>query len=90
MVSITIDGEAEKYLAEILVQEETTDTELIQRLLQQHWQTIQPRKTFLERRGGHPRHLLQGPGNLSDRDVRKRLIAEHVQQRHEQRQAQNP
>lgn len=86
MITITLNDEAEKHLVEILAQEKTTSSELLQRLLHQHWQDLQPRKTFLERRGGHPQHLLNGPGDLSDRDVRKQIIAEHIKQRHERRQ----
>ena len=86
MITITLNDEAEKYLVEILAQEKTTSNELLQRLLHQHWQTLHPQKTFLERRGGHPQHLLNGPSNLSDRDIRKQIIADHVKQRHERRQ----
>lgn len=88
MISITLNDEAEKHLVEILAQEKTTSSELLQRLLHQHWQDLQPRKTVLERMGDRPQHFLSGPGNLSDRDVRKKLIAEHVQKRHEREQSQ--
>lgn len=86
MLTITLTDEAEKYLVEILAQEKITSGELLQRMLHRHWQDLQPRKTFLERRGGHPQHLLNGSGNLSDRDVRKKNIAEHIEQRHKHRQ----
>ena len=97
MISITLNDEAEKHLVEILAQEKTTSSELLQRLLHQHWQDLQPRKTVLERMGDYPKgelrsnrpqHFLSDPGNLSDRDVRKKLIAEHVQKRHEREQSQ--
>jgi len=87
MLNVALNDEAERYLVEILAQEKTTSNELLQRLLHQHWQNLQPRRTFLERRGGHPQHLLNGPDDLSDRDVRKQIIAEHIEQRHERRQA---
>ena len=83
MITVTLNDEAEKYLVEVLAQEKITSNELFQRLLHQHWQTLQPQKTVLERMGDRPRHFLSGPGNLSNRDVRKTLIAEHVQKRHE-------
>ncbi len=88
MLNVALTDEAEKYLVEILAQEKTTSQELLQRLLHQHWQDLQPRKTVLERMGDRPRHFLSGPENLSDRDVRKKLIAEHVQKRHEREQNQ--
>lgn len=42
-------------------------------------------KTVLERMGGYPEYLLEGTGNLSDRDVRKQIIAEQIQRRHQER-----
>jgi|GEM_PF-5260495 hypothetical protein len=44
-----------------------------------------PLKTVLERMGGYPKFLLEGTGNLSDRDVRKKTIAEKIQARHQTR-----
>lgn len=88
MLNISLDEDTEKYLVEILAQENTTSSELLKRLLREHWQTLQPRKTFLERRGGHPQYLLQdSPDDLSDRDARQKYIAEYLQD-HERRQQQ--
>jgi len=42
-------------------------------------------QTVLERMGGYPKFLLEGIGNLSDRDVRKKLIADKIQARHQAR-----
>ncbi len=87
MLNVNLDDETEKYLVEILALEKITSSELIKRLLHEHWETLQPRKTVLERMGGyHPEHLLNGPSNLSDRDVRYKYLAEYFQQRHEQLQ----
>lgn len=38
-------------------------------------------KTVLERMGGEPKHMLS-VGDLSDRDNRRALISEHLQQKH--------
>ena len=81
MLTIALNDEAEKCLVEILSTEKTTSKELIHRLLHQYWQNLQPQTTFLERRGGHPKHLLNGSDDLSDRDVRQQLITEHLQHR---------
>ncbi|MDJ0617222.1 MAG: hypothetical protein QNJ63_10830 [Calothrix sp. MO_192.B10] len=75
MLSISLDEEAEKYLVEILARKGTTSSELIKRLLGEYWSSLQSRKTVLERMGGYPEHLLEGPSNLSERDVRKKIIA---------------
>jgi hypothetical protein len=42
-------------------------------------------QTVLERMGGYPKFLLEGAGNLSDRDVRKKIIADKIQARHKAR-----
>ena len=42
-----------------------------------------PAKTVLERMGGYPKFLLEGSGDLSDRDVRKKAIADKIQARHQ-------
>ncbi|MDB9538680.1 hypothetical protein NWP22_17760 [Anabaenopsis tanganyikae CS-531] len=38
-----------------------------------------PAKTVLERMGGYPKFLLEGSGDLSDRDVRKKAISDIIQ-----------
>lgn len=44
-----------------------------------------PPKTVLERMGGYPKFLLEGSGNLSDRDVRKKAISDIIKARHQTR-----
>ena len=91
MLNVSLDEDTERYLIEILAQEKTTSSELLKRLLREHWQTLQSRKTFLERRGGHPQYLLEdSPSNLSDRDARQKYIAEYLHKRHERYEQQEP
>jgi hypothetical protein len=49
MMSINLDDETERYLVAILAQENTTSSELIERLLREYLVAIQPKKNFLER-----------------------------------------
>jgi hypothetical protein len=42
-------------------------------------------QTVLDRMGGYPQFLLEGAGNLSDRDVRKKAISDKIQARHQAR-----
>lgn len=91
MLNVSLDEDTEKYLVEILAQEKTTSSELLKRLLREHWQTLQQEKSILERLeevGSFPRDLPDSPSNLSDRDVRRKYIAEYLQKRHERRQQQ--
>lgn len=83
MLSVVLDPESEQYLVEILAQEKTTSSELIKLLLREHWRSLQPQQTVLERMGGYPEKLLDGAENLSDRDVRRSMINQHLQQRQE-------
>jgi|GEM_PF-704193 len=86
MLNINLDTEAEKYLVEILAQEKMNSSDLIKQLLYDRWHSFQPRQTVLERMGGYPEQLLEGTSDLSDRDVRKKIIDNHIQQRYEQQQ----
>ncbi|WP_156341561.1 ribbon-helix-helix protein, CopG family [Pseudanabaena sp. 'Roaring Creek'] len=49
MVSINLDDETERYLVAILAKENTTSSELIERLLREYLESIQAKKNFLER-----------------------------------------
>lgn len=83
MLSVRLDEETERQLADILAHEQTDKSELIRRLIAERWLTLQAGKTLLERRGGHPEHLLQdAPSDLSERSNRKNAIAQYLQRRH--------
>jgi hypothetical protein len=82
MLNLNLDEEAEHYLIDIVAAEQTTSSELIKQLLRTRWLALQTPRSFLERRGESPRHLLDGAADLSDRDVRKQKIADYLQQRH--------
>lgn len=84
MLSINLDRETEAYLAEIIAQENSTSEELLKKLIYQHWQTLKPRQTLAQRRGGHPKNLLQdAASDTSLRENRKQIILEHIQNRHQ-------
>jgi hypothetical protein len=40
-------------------------------------------KTIVERRGGHPKHLLDGPSNLSSRDIRRNVLMSRLKERYQ-------
>ena len=82
MLTINLDDEAEKYLIEILSQKQTNSQELIKKLLRDHLINLK-KTTVLERMGGYPE--LEGTGDLSDRDTRKKIIAERIQQKQAKR-----
>ncbi len=49
MMSLNLDGDSERHLVAILTQENTTSSKLIERLLREYLESIQPKKNFLER-----------------------------------------
>jgi hypothetical protein len=83
MLNITLDDESAEYLTAILTQENITSDELVKQLLHDRWLALQSRPTILERMGGYPEILLQGPADLSDREVRKAQVLNQVQARHD-------
>ncbi|MFN7295608.1 MAG: hypothetical protein ACK5VA_01395 [Pseudanabaena sp.] len=79
MMSINLDRETEIYLVEIIVQENGTSEELLKKLIYQHWQTLKPRQTLAQRRGGHPKNLLQDAApDASLRQNRKQIISTRI------------
>ncbi|MDJ0730681.1 MAG: hypothetical protein QNJ33_11885 [Crocosphaera sp.] len=42
-------------------------------------------QTVIEKMGGYPKFLLEGSGNLSDRDIRKKIIANKIKDKHQKR-----
>lgn len=84
MLNINLDQESEKYLIDIISKENTNSEELIKRLLRNYWSQLTSSQTVLERLDGIPKHLLNGEENLSDRDIRKQIIADKLKQKYEQ------
>ncbi|WP_434221800.1 hypothetical protein ACOKW7_21965 [Limnospira platensis CENA597] len=69
---------------EILAKEKTTSDELIKRLVQERWLSLQPRQTIVERLGGHPEHLLEdAPPDLSERTNRKKAMSNYEEILHQ-------
>ncbi|MGK7939611.1 MAG: hypothetical protein AB4062_05565 [Crocosphaera sp.] len=83
MLSINLDKETETYLAEIIAKENITSEELLKQLIYQHWQSLKTPQTLAQRRGGHPKHLLQDASpDLSLRENRKNVVKNHIKNRH--------
>lgn len=80
MLTVRLDEETEQKLADLVAHEKDTNrSQLIKRLIRERWLTLQAGKTLVERRGGHPQHLLQdAPADLSERSNRKAAIAEYL------------
>ncbi len=53
-------------------------SDVVRALINEKFEALQADKTLVERRGGHPQHLLDGAPNLSERANRKAAIAEQL------------
>jgi hypothetical protein len=89
ILSVRLDDEDQDKLKQIIARTKSSQTELIKRLINDQWVALQAGKTFLERRGDRPQHLLSAENNASDRDVRKALVAEHLARRRARRMKSN-
>ena len=84
MLTVRLDPETEQQLTDLLSHDPNVNrSDLIKRLIRERWLTLNLDQTFVERRGGHPRHLLENaPRDLSDRSTRKQAIADYLKNRH--------
>lgn len=72
------DEEADRLEQLVETLKAESQSSLIRQLILEKWNSLQTEKTFLERRGEHPRHLLQGSGNASERSMRKAELAKRI------------
>ncbi|HCF30230.1 MAG TPA: hypothetical protein DEV81_24220 [Cyanobacteria bacterium UBA11049] len=78
LIAVRLDPKTEAHLADILAHEKTDRSELIRRLINRRWLSLQAGKqTIIERIAREP-HLFDGSPGLSDRNVRKRYIAKRL------------
>ena len=79
LIAVRLDSETEAHLADIQAYEKTDKSELIRRLINERWLSLQAGQTLVERMGGHPKHLLEGADpDLSERPNRKQAIAQYL------------
>jgi len=62
--------------------EEAEESKINNALASEKPKTVMEKLQDAEKARGRPRHFLQGRPDLSDRDVRKALIAEHIENQH--------
>ncbi len=79
LIAVRLDSETEAHLADIQAYEKTDKSELIRRLINEHWLSLQAGQTLVERMGGHPKHFLEGADpDLSERPNRQKAIAQYL------------
>lgn len=77
-IAIRLDEETEAHLADILAHEKTDRSELIRRLINERWVSLQAGKLTVAERMGKEPYLFDGPPDLSERSSRKKYIAERL------------
>lgn len=63
----------------------SNQSEVVRMLINEKFDSLQSDKTLVERRGGHPQHLLDGVSDLSERSLRKKIIAKKLVAKAERR-----
>lgn len=53
-------------------------SDVVRALINEKFESLQADKTLVERRGGHPQHLLDGEQCFSERSNRKSVIADKL------------
>ena len=56
----------------------TSQSDVIRILINDKFESLQADKTLVERRGGHPKYLLESDPDLSTRSSRKSIVAEKM------------
>jgi hypothetical protein len=78
-LTVRLNDDEDRKLQQIVQSLHVSDrSSAIRELIEEKWRALQSSKSFVERRGGHPVHLLQGASNASDRDARKRVISDKL------------
>lgn len=78
-LSVRLDAEENDKLDQIVRTLQASDrSSAVRALIEEKWRSLQEHKSFVQRRGGHPVHLLHGSKHSSERDVRKSTVSESL------------
>jgi hypothetical protein len=76
MLTQTLDRETERYLSDILTQQNTTSDELIRQLIRERWLSLQHSRELVE-----PKSVVATPTDTPRPKNQKQLIAEFVKKK---------
>jgi hypothetical protein len=88
-IQLSLDEEMIRELNQLSSQQQTTPEELIKQLISDRLQQPHKPKTILEklqdleRQQGEPQPFLNERSDLSDRDIWKPMIAQHLEEQHQ-------
>lgn len=76
MLTQALDRETERYLSDILTQQNTTSDELIRQLIRDHWLSLQQSRELVQPKSG-----AETPTDIPRPKNQKQLIAEFVKKK---------
>ena len=85
-LNVRLNDEYEEKLGQILALTRMDKSELTRKMIDEQWIALQAGKTFLQRRGGHPKYLLNDKNVSSERADRKKALADHFAEKAERPQ----
>jgi hypothetical protein len=89
-LNVRLNNEYEKRLGQILAMTRMDKSELTRKMIDDQWLALQAGRTFVERRGGHPKYLLNDPTKSSERVNRKAALGKHFAEKAEHRRKARP
>ncbi len=78
-LTVRLSDEDEQKLGQIVTAMRSDKSDVVRKLITDQWVALQVGRTFVERRGGHPKSLGVGAANLSSRDQRKTQLGEYFE-----------
>ncbi len=76
-LNVRLTVEYESKLSQILAVTRMDKSQLTRKMIDDQWVALQAGRSFVERRGGHPKNLLNDPTVSSERSSRKAALAAH-------------
>ena len=81
-LTVRLDNEEERRLHKIIeALNGASQSDVIRQMINEKWLSLQANKTFVERRGGHPEHLIRGESSDSTRKTRKAKVASYLEKK---------
>ena len=85
-LTVRLDSDTEHFLNDLLDETGQDKSSLIRQLIRERWQQRQPRPSITQQLGGHPQAFLNTlPAGSAERQQRRRLLGQHLQQRRAER-----
>ena len=89
-LNVKLDHEYEAKLSQILAITKMNKSQLTRKMIDDQWVALQADKSFVERRGSRPTHLLNDFTISSERGSRKAALADHFIDKASRRQNNEP